>query len=163
MHENGRTHHWRGLLLVICLLAASVACGGGNGGGNGNPGGPQLRVLRVAGAYQIVQQAVETTCNDTGTPATVTGTVTHTAGASTFVMRDTGGTTFEGTVQPDGQFTARAVFGPDSGGQTYTQSLEGRFTTTAFTGRLGVDVQPRDCRFTRNWTATKQGAPNEFP
>ena len=60
-------------------------------------------------------------------------------------------------------FTATAVFGPDSTGNTYTQRLEGRFTTSGFTGRLNVNVLPKACAFTRNWTAAKQGAANVFP
>ena len=89
-------------------------------------------------------------------PATVTGTVTHTTGSDTFTLRDTGGTTFNGTVQANGSFVANAVFGPDAGGQTYTQRLEGSFGTSGFTARLNVTVTPRNCAFTRDWTGTKQ-------
>ena len=110
----------------------------------------------VAGTYQIVQRTVETTCGDTGTPATVTGTVTNTPGTTPFVLSDTGGTTFNGSVQPNGAFNATAVFGPDSGGQTFTQRLEGTFTSTGFTARLNVDVTPRNCRFARDWTGTRR-------
>ena len=83
------------------------------------------------------------------TGASCGGGGTHTPGAEAFVLADTGGTTFTGTVRPTGDFTATAVFGPDATGNTYTQRLEGRFTRTGFTGRLGVDVSPRACRFTR--------------
>ena len=103
-----------------------------------------------------MQRTVETTCGDTGTPATVTGTVTNTPGTTPFVLSDTGGTTFNGSVQPNGAFNATAVFGPDSGGQTFTQRLEGTFTSTGFTARLNVDVTPRNCRFARDWTGTRQ-------
>jgi hypothetical protein len=113
-------------------------------------------VIAIAGTYQIVQRAIETTCGDTGTPASVTGTVNHTPGATPFVLSDSGGTTFTGNVQQNGTFTANAVFGPDSGGQTYTQRLEGTFTASGFTARLNVDVTPRNCRFARDWTGTKQ-------
>lgn len=129
-----------------------AACGGGGGG----PIDPTPGVLTVAGTYQIVQRAVETTCGDTGTPATVIGTVTNTPGTTPFVLSDTGGTTFNGSVQPGGAFTATAVFGPDATGQTYTQRLEGTFTSSGFTARLNVDVTPRNCRFTRDWTGTRQ-------
>jgi hypothetical protein len=143
---------------MIVLVAGLVSCGGGSSSPapspspTPNPGNP---TNQIAGTYQIVQRAVDTTCGDTGTPATVQGTVTTTAGSDAFVLRDTGGTTFNGTVQSNGQFTANAVFGPDASGQTFTQRLEGTFTTTGFTGRLNVDVQPPNCRFTRDWTATK--------
>ena len=40
-----------------------------------------------------------------------------------FQLRDTGGTTFTGTVQDDGRFVVNAVFGPDASGQTFTQRL----------------------------------------
>jgi len=33
----------------------------------------------------------------------------------------------------------------------------------AFTATLSVHVTPRNCDFTRNWTATKLGAPNVIP
>jgi hypothetical protein len=113
--------------------------------------------------YRIDQQGVTDTCNQGTQIPAVNGTVTHTPSSSTFTMSDTGGTNFSGTVENNGNFVANAVFGPDSGGQTFTQRLQGRFTTTGFTGQLAVDVQPRNCNFTRNWTATKQGSPNTFP
>ena len=134
-------------------LAPLVGCGGDNPG----PAGPAAPgAVVVAGTYQIVQRTVETTCGDTGTPATVTGTVTNTPGTTPFVLSDTGGTTFNGTVQPNGAFSATAVFGPDPGGQTFTQRLEGTFTSTGFTARLNVDVTPRNCRFARDWTGTRR-------
>jgi hypothetical protein len=73
------------------------------------------------------------------------------------------GTRFAGTVRRDRNFTATVTVGPDSGGQTYSERLEGRFTATGFSATLGVDVTPRNCRFTRSWTATKQGSPNVLP
>jgi hypothetical protein len=92
-----------------------------------------------------------------------TGTVVHTTGGTTFTLTDTVGTRFSGTVERDGNFTATATQGPDAGGQTYAERLEGRFTTSGFSAGLRVDVSPRNCRFTRNWTATKQGTPNVIP
>jgi hypothetical protein len=143
-------------------MAAAVA--GGACGGGGTPEGPtQSGVLQVAGTYRIAQAAVATTCNDSGTPIPVTGVVTHTPGAGTFVLADSGGTTFNGTVQPAGEFTATAVFGPDAGGRTFTQRLAGRFTASGFTARLEVTVAPQACTFTRDWAATKDGSPNVFP
>jgi hypothetical protein len=82
-------------------------------------GPPTRSGLFITGNYQIVQAAITTTCGDTGTPATVTGWVTLT-GPDSFQLRDTGGTTFTGTVQDDGRFVANAVFGPDGSGQTFT-------------------------------------------
>jgi hypothetical protein len=78
-------------------------------------------------------------------------------------LTDTVGTRFTGAVERNGTFSATAAVGPDSGGQTYSERLEGRFTTTGFSATLRVEVSPRDCRFTRSWTATKDGAPNEIP
>jgi hypothetical protein len=117
----------------------------------------------VAGTYQITQTAISDSCGQTGNPAAVTGTVTHTPGASAFSLQDTGGTTFTGTVQNNGDFAATATFGPDASGNTFAQRLAGRFVTAGFTGQLDVEVSPRNCRFTRNWSAVKQGAPNVFP
>jgi len=42
-------------------------------------------------------------------------------------------------------------------------AASGCFTTNGFTALLAVRVSPRNCDFTRNWTAAKQGAPNVFP
>ena len=147
-------------LVTAAIAAAVTACGS-----SGSPSQPsQPTVLQVGGQYQITQQGIETSCGDGGaTIPSVSATITHTAGASAFTMRDTGGTTFTGTVQNTGDFTAGATFGPDSSGNTFTQRLEGRFTASGFTGRLSVEVQPRNCAFTRNWTAAKQGAPNVIP
>lgn len=145
---------------VIVAALAGGACGGGS---PPNTPPPPAGVLQVAGTYQITQRAVQSSCGDAGSPVPVTGAVTHTPGASTFVLADTGGTTFNGTVQANGDFTATAVFGPDARGSTFTQRLAGRFAATGFSARLEVDVSPQACTFTRDWTATKQGPPNVFP
>ena len=145
---------------ALLALASLAGCGGG---GNPQEPAPVPGVLQVAGTYQIVQRAVDSTCGGGGTPIPVTGTVTHAPGTDSFVLRDTGGTTFQGTVRAGGDFAADGSFGPDSTGNTFTQRLEGRFSTAGFTARLTVDVQPQACRFTREWTATKQGPPNVIP
>jgi hypothetical protein len=147
--------------VAVAAVVAGGACGSGGAPTAAPP--PQAGVLQVAGTYQIVQRAVSSSCNDSGTPIPVTGVVTHAPGAGTFVLADSGGTTFNGTVQANGEFTANAVFGPDAQGNTFTQRLAGRFAATGFAARLEVDVTPRACAFTRDWTATKQGAPNVFP
>lgn len=154
---------WR----VACLAIAvcSVACGSGGSSPNAptpTPS-PMPGVLQVAGQYQITQQGVTDTCGQGTQIPSVSGTVTHTPGGSTFTLADTGGTTFTGTVQTTGSFSANAQFGPDASGQTFVQQLEGRFTTSGFTAELRVDVRPRNCNFTRAWSATKQGAPNVIP
>lgn len=147
------------LVMVAASLSVVSACGSSS---PVTPSGPA--VLQVGGQYQITQQLIETSCGDgSATIPSVTATVTHTAGAEAFTMRDTGGTTFSGTVQPNGDFTSTATFGPDASGNTYSQRLQGRFTANGFTGRLDVTVQPRACAFSRNWTASKQGSPNVFP
>jgi hypothetical protein len=145
-------------IALLGLAAMSVGCGDSSTGPTPTPG-----VLQVAGQYQITQQQLTDTCGGGGQPPSVTGTVTHTAGGTSFSMSDTGGTTFDGTVQNTGTFTATATFGPDATGQTFTQQLQGRFTTGGFTAALSVHVTPRNCDFTRNWTATKVGAPNVIP
>ena len=148
-------------VMLVGALASAPACGGG-GSSPGAPSGPA--VLQVGGQYQITQQGIETSCGDGGaTIPSVTATVTHTAGGDAFTMRDTGGTTFTGTVQTNGDFSATATFGPDASGNTFAQRLQGRFTAGGFTARLEVTVTPRACAFTRNWTAAKQGTPNVIP
>ena len=149
---------------VRILLWATAAITHSACGGSGGPlPTPTTGLLQVGGTYQIAQQAVSDTCGQTGNPVAVTGTVTHSPGASTFTLRDTGGTTFSGTVQNTGDFASTATFGPDAAGDTFSQRLAGRFATSGFTAQLDVEVSPRNCRFTRNWTATKLGTPNIFP
>lgn len=145
-------------LIVVLLVGLLAGCKGGK-----TQPTPQPDVLRIAGQYSITQTAVSDTCGQTGTPATVTATVTHAPGASAFTMADTGGTNFTGTVQANGDFTATAVFGPDGQGQTFSQRLAGRFSTTGFTATLNVEQQPRNCTFSRSWSGTKQGSPNVIP
>jgi hypothetical protein len=144
------THTVRLVRFLVLLFSSTawLACGGSSTQ-------PAPATSPFAGNYQIVQRTIDTSCGDTGTPATVTGTVTHAAGTEAFTLRDTGGTTFNGTVQSSGAFTGNAVFGPDSSGQTYTQRLEGTFSTSGFTARLNVTVSPRNCAFSRDWTGTK--------
>jgi hypothetical protein len=154
---------WRWLVIGAIVVSQTAGCGGGTPNTPTPTPPPTPAVLQVAGTYQITQAAVSDTCGQTGTPAAVTGTVTHAPGAGTFSLADTGGTTFSGTVQNTGDFTSTATFGPDAGGNTYMQRLAGRFTATGFSGQLDVDVSPRNCRFTRTWSAVKQGAPNTFP
>ena len=149
---------------VLVLTMISSGCGGGGSPASPTPAPtPTPGVLQVAGQYQIAQQAVTDTCGQGTQIPSVSGTVTHGPGASTFTLADTGGTTFTGTVQTTGAFNATAQFGPDASGQTFSQQLAGRFTTGGFTAELRVEVRPRNCNFTRNWTATKQGTPNVIP
>lgn len=152
MSQNHSRNSLVAAAAVVVALSLSACGGSTTGPGPQTPSGTPT----IAGSYQIVQRTVETTCGDTGTPPAVVGTVTNTPGTTPFVLRDSGGTTFNGDVQANGAFTATAVFGPDAGGQTYTQRLEGTFTATGFTARLNVDVSPRNCRFSRDWTGTKQ-------
>jgi hypothetical protein len=146
----------------LIAIAAAIGCGGRTSTPPPSPTGP-TGALQVAGTYQISQTAVDDTCGVSSAPISFTGTVAHTAGGTIFTLTDTVGTNFNGTVERDGNFTAMATVGPDSGGQTYSERLEGRFTATGFSATLRVDVSPRNCRFTRSWTAAKQGAPNVIP
>jgi hypothetical protein len=147
----------------ISAMAVCAVVGGCKSGSATGPTAPSANVLQIAGGYAIAQRAVTDSCGQTGQPAAVTATVTHAPGGSTFTMADTGGTNFSGTVDPAGTFSATAVFGPDASGQTFTQRLQGRFSSSGFSADLSVDVTPRGCNFTRSWTATKQGSPNVIP
>jgi len=148
---------------ACAVLATACVSGCGGSSPSAPTPTPTPGVLQVAGQYQIAQQGLTDSCGQGSQIPSVTGTVTHAPGASTFTLADSGGTTFNGTVQTSGQFSATAQFGPDAGGQTFAQRLEGRFTTGGFTATLNVEVSPRACAFTRAWTATKQGGPNVFP
>jgi len=46
---------------------------------------------------------------------------------------------------------------------TRARSPRSAATTAGFSATLRVDMAPRNCRFTRSWTAAKQGAPNVIP
>jgi hypothetical protein len=142
---------------VVGCAAPTHGCGGSSTAPSTTP-----RVLQVAGQYQITQQTMTDTCGG-GQPPSVSATVTHTAGTNPFSMSDSGDTTLAGTVQASGQFTATATFGPDANGQTFSQQLQGAFTTNGFNATLTVHASPRNCDFTRSWTATKQGPPNVIP
>jgi hypothetical protein len=144
----------------MALLAA------GCGGGTSTPTRPTTSnagTLQVAGTYQISQTAVDDNCGMSSAPVTFNGTVAHAPGATTFTLTDTVGTVFTGTVEANGNFIATATVGPDAGGQTYAERLEGRFSATGFSSTLRVTMTPRNCQFTRSWTAAKQGAPNIIP
>jgi hypothetical protein len=152
----------RSMLAAIAIFC----CGCGDSSSPSAPTptpSPTPGVLQVAGQYQITQQGVADTCGQGTQIPSVTATVTHASGGSTFTLADTGGTTFTGTVQTNGTFSATAQFGPDASGQTFAQQLQGRFTAAGFTAELRVEVRPRNCNFTRNWTGAKQGAPNVIP
>lgn len=159
-----RTGRWT---FALALLAAAGGCGGSGTAPSppapATPSAPPSGVLQIGGQYQITQRELTDNCGGGGQPASVTATITHTPGSSSFSMRDSGGTTFNGTVQPNGDFSADGLFGPDSTGQTFTQQLQGRFTAGGFTATLSVRAMPRNCDFTRAWTGVKLGAPNEFP
>jgi hypothetical protein len=153
----------RWFVLGALVGVQAAGCGGGSSTSPSPGPSPTPGVLQVAGTYQITQTAVSDTCGQTGNPAAVTGTVTHVPGAPAFSLQDSGGTTFTGTVQNTGDFTSTATFGPDASGNTFAQRLAGRFTTSGFGGQLDVEVSPRNCRFTRTWSAVKQGVPNVIP
>jgi hypothetical protein len=154
-------------MLIFCFwfiaIVDTIGCGGKMSTLPSSPTSPAPGALQVAGPYQISQTAVDDTCGMSSAPVSFTGTVAHTAGGTTFTLTDTVGTNFIGAVERDGSFNATATIGPDAGGQTYSERLEGRFTATGFSATLRVDVTPRNCRFTRSWTAAKQGAPNVLP
>jgi hypothetical protein len=150
----------------FCFMAMIAAgCGGQPPIPRSGPTSPSSSpgALHVAGVYQISQTAGDDTCGMSSAPVSFAGTVSHTAGGTTFTLTDTVGTNFGGTVERDGSFTATVTVGPDAGGQTYSERLDGRFTATGFSATLRVNVSPRNCQFTRNWTAAKQGTPNVFP
>ena len=136
-------------ILILCLSCIAIL-------GTGCDSTTPSDVLQVAGTYQISQTALEDTCGMSSAPVSFPGTVAHTAGATTFTLTDSVGTRFTGTVNREGNFTATVTVGPDPGGQTYSERLEGRFTATGFSATLRVDVSPRNCWFTRSWTAVKQ-------
>ncbi len=112
-----------GVRAAVGTTVMVVACGGSPPTGPGPSPGPA--VLSVGGQYRIDQQGVTDTCNQGTQIPSVNGTVTHTPSSFTFTMSDTGGTNFSGTVENNGNFVANAVFGPDSGGQTFTPALAG--------------------------------------
>ena len=137
----------RPMFCFCCVAIMVIGCGGQPPAPRSTPTSPGPATLQVAVTYQISQTAGDDTCGMSSAPVSFNGTVSHTAG----------------TVERDGNFTATATVGPDAGGQTYSERLEGRFTAAGFSATLRVNVSPRNCQFTRNWTAAKQGAPNVFP
>ena len=85
--------------------------------------------------------------------------VTHTPGDTRFTLTH-GGTTYNGTLSPDGSFRTDSLTVSDS-----TIVIEGRFAVQGFDANVAVSVRrsPTNCRYVVHWAGTKQGAPNVIP
>jgi hypothetical protein len=146
------------------LAIAAAACGGTT-----QPSSPQLQ---VGGSYDISKTTTSDTCQSViNPPFSNPGTVTHSPGASSFVLNDHGTRDLPGRVNSDGTATISPsnslVMGTIAATDTFASA---RFTATALDVTVTTDladnpVQPGagPCRIVTTWHAVKQGAPNVIP
>ena len=141
------------------LVVSLAACG------SSAPSTPPAPLIQVGGTYDIRKTVTLDTCGSGTTLFTNPGTVTHTPGASNFVLNDHGTRDLPGTVAPDGSFTLAASRGVVQGTVPALDTFdEGRFTATGFHLRDTTDLQAEPpCRIVASWDATKQGTPNVIP
>ncbi len=147
--------------LPFGALLTLAACGGG---GSSPTTPPPAAVLSVGGAYTVAVALGDNTCGAV-TVQTQPTSVTHTPGAGRFSLVH-GPTTFQGNVGNDGVFVGDPL-SVASGATTLGIGIGGRFTGSGLTATVTVDenrpAPTPDCRYTVQWTGTKQGAPNTFP
>ena len=147
--------------MAVC---AASACGGSG------PSTPSTQQIQVGGTYRIVKTTTENTCDGNLTPSTVTGSVAHASGASSFTLNDSF-SQFGGSVQSNGGFAiAPQATAPHLGAPVTTVFESGRFTSSGFDARVRLDIngplgQPSFavCRVSQAWQGTKQGSPNVIP
>jgi hypothetical protein len=152
------------LAALFPLLRALHACGGNGPAPSASP------LLQVGGTYQIVKTTTENTCDGNLTPSTVTGAVTHVAGATTLTLNDSF-TSFNGSIETDGRFTMPSLAtAPHLGAPVTTTFEAGRFSAGGFEAQVRLDINGplgtppfAVCRVTQSWRGTKQGAPNVIP
>lgn len=156
----------RWLVLAVCVFVP--ACGGSSG--SPPSASPSAPALQVGGTYAITKSITDNTCDDSRAAFTGSGTVAHSAGASTFTLNDTF-RDFPGSLAPNGSFTVSPQMGVQHLGAPVTISFEsGRFTATGFEAQVRLDIngplgQPpfAVCRVGQAWRGTKQGTPNVIP
>jgi hypothetical protein len=143
----------------VAFILLTVACSSGTTGPSSSASG-----ILVAGNYVIERSLVSGGCTPPtpGATATVTGVVTHTRGASSFVLVNSDGGRFTGRLAPDGTFTNGGVSAVGAGGVPYDLLFEGRFGATGFEATVTLDDHrpAGDCRERLAWSASKQGEPN---
>src|SRR4030095_7414438 len=71
------------------IVLAWAVVGGCKSNSASTPAAPTTNVLQIAGVYAITQRAVTDTCGQTGSPAAVNATVSHSAAGAEFSMADT--------------------------------------------------------------------------
>jgi hypothetical protein len=153
---------WWSRRVALLVCAQGLACGGG--------GSSPTPIIAVAGAYDIRKTFVEDTCPDglQGQTFTNPGTVSHSPGASRFVLTDHGTRDLPGTVQPDGAFVLEPAHAVVHGTIPALDTWEdGRFTTTGFQVRnvtsLEATATTAACHLVAQWEGTKVGSPNVIP
>lgn len=147
--------------LAVTGLVWLAGCGGG---GSSPTTPPPATVLSVGGAYTVAVALGDNSCGSV-TVQTQPTSVTHTPGAGRFSLQH-GPTTIQGAVANDGAFVGDPLALAD-GATALTLNIQGRFTATGLTATVTVDenrpAPTADCRYTVQWTGTKQGANNTFP
>lgn len=139
-------------MIRMSWVVLGLACGGSSGPDN---------AIQVGGSYPTAVTLGANSCGAVQV-APQTTVVQHTAGATALAMTH-GPVSYTGTLQSNGDFVA----GPSilqSGGETFTINIAGRFTTTQLIATVTVDVtRATPCQYKVNWVGTKTGAPNVIP
>jgi hypothetical protein len=145
----------RGRLGLVLVAAAATACSSNNGGSG--PGA----LISVGGTYQTVVTMVSNTCPGQTVQTHLT-VVSHTPGTHALTLTHAG-STYEGSLAPDGTFLTGTVT-QFFGGIGYDISIDGAFTETAMDALVTVQAgrQP-PCFFTARWAGPKEGDPNVIP
>lgn len=147
--------------LALIGIVALAGCGG-SGSSPTTP--PPAAVLSVGGGYTVAVALGDNSCGNV-TVQTQPTTVAHTPAANRFSLQH-GPTTFQGNVANDGTFVGDPLTAND-GATALTINIQGRFTATGLTATVTVDENrpgsTPDCRYSVQWTGTKQGSANTFP
>lgn len=141
----------------VSLALATLACGGTE---------PE-RLIQVGGTYSLSISLVGT--HECGT-VTIHGagliSVVHPAGTTSFALHNQT-TIWQGTLEPNGEFTTDVQTMGGSGVEPSEVQLTGQFSPSSFTATAAVDVDrppaPTPCRFTTRWTGVKVSAQNVIP
>ena len=130
--------------LLVGLASGIVGCGGGGGSGTT----PTPAGIQVGGQYSTAVTLTEDTCGGTSVQSLPT-TVAQTAGQTRFTLTH-GGTTYAGTLAPDGSFRTDSLTIND-GGSALTIVIEGRFATQGFDAVVNVGVDRSAPARARPW------------
>lgn len=147
----------RGIPGVFLSAAVAAACSSASGGSGRRPD----PVISVGGTYQTEVTIVSNDCPGQTVEQHPT-VVSHAAGATALSLTHAG-SSYDGTLAPDGSFSTAPLTQVFSG-VGYRVSITGQFTETAVDALALVEAARRPpCSFTARWAGPKSGSPNVIP